>query len=441
MLTNTVNDAPRWSAAKRFSFGIAFTYFVLYQIDAFLGLFGPVLRVMRSPVGARALYRIPWDYLDTWIAVHVFSVDPRILVPFGGGFDAAINYARAGCFLLTAIIVGFVWSATDRRSDYATLYRWLSDFLRFALAITLFFYGVNKVIPVQMLPAHLYTTALIQPFGDKSPAGLLWSFVGYSVPYQMFSGAVEVLASLLLLTRRTLAVGALLALAATVNVAVLDLCYDVSLKLITLNLVAVAVFLAWPALTVIVRLFVLDQRVAPSPVVRSVRPGWFSTAARFTFAVLLAIYAYQTVAAAYTEYRLQVGLPTTTPLYGIYNVEAFRRNGADVPPLTTDDHRWRRIVVESPRVVQVQRMDDSFDQYRAESNPGVMQLKLFRGGPNSNPVGMFTWSASDADHVELDGNLGSDTLQVALTRIDQNKFPLMSMGFRWVQNGRYSDTR
>jgi len=87
-----------------------------------------------------------------------------------------------------------------------------------------------------MLPGHLFTTYLLQPLGDKSPAGLLWAFVGYSVPYQMFAGFTELLASLLLLTRRTLAIGALVALVATVNVAAFNLFYDVDIKLFSLNL-------------------------------------------------------------------------------------------------------------------------------------------------------------------------------------------------------------
>src|SRR5262249_9377730 len=65
------------------------------------------------------------------------------------------------------------------------------------------------------------------PFGNKSPAGLLWAFVGYSVPYQMFSGVVESFGALLLLTRRTVALGALVCLVSTANVVLLNFCYDV----------------------------------------------------------------------------------------------------------------------------------------------------------------------------------------------------------------------
>ena len=334
---------------------------------------------------------------------------------------------------MTAVVTAVVWSATDKRREYVALHQWLSDFLRYALAMSLFFYGVNKVIPVQMLPGRLFTTYLIQPFGDKSPAGLLWAFVGYSVPYQVFSGTAELLGSILLLSRRTAALGALVSLAAVVNVVALNFCYDVDLKLYTSNMLAAAIFLAWPVLSTMVRLFVLQQPVTPHVTVPPSRTGLAATTARVAFALLFAISAYQSVAGAYTEFKLQMGLPAATPLYGIYDVEGFRRNGQEVPPLTNDQRRWKRIVMESPRVVRVQLMDDSLDRYRAEYDRGAARLTLFKGGPNSEPSSVFAWSVSGADHLELNGRAGADMLVLSLKRIDRSRFLLMNRGFHWIQ--------
>jgi len=237
MTAPVADDVPPWNRLKRVAFRIAFAYFVLYHIDeTYLGLLGPIFRVLNAPMGPRAVYRRAWDPIARWIAIHLFSADASLLATMNSNTDSGIHYARVGSFLVAAIVIGAVWSALARRRDYVALDRWLSDFLRFALALSLFPYAVSKVFPVQMLPGHLFTTYLLQPLGDKSPAGLLWAFVGYSVPYQMFAGFTELLASLLLLTRRTLAIGALVALVATVNVAAFNLFYDVDIKLFSLNL-------------------------------------------------------------------------------------------------------------------------------------------------------------------------------------------------------------
>jgi len=88
--------------------------------------------------------------------------------------------------------------------------------------------------------------------------------------------------------------------------------------------------------------------------------------------------------------------------------------------------------METSRSVSVQRMDDSFEHFRAEFTPAATQLKLFSGAQKS-PAAVFTWAAPDATHVELHGTLGEDTLFVSLTPIDRNKFLLMNRGFHWVQ--------
>jgi hypothetical protein len=429
----SADRVPRWSAATRFAFRIALAYLVLYHVEAYLGLLGPVLRALGSPVGARAMYRIPWDHLAMTIGVHVFRMDPSVLVPVNGSTDSAIHYARTACFLLAAVVSGIVWSVLDRRrGEYVNLYGWLFDFLRYALAIDLLFYGVVKIFPVQMLPVRLFTTGLIQPFGDKSPAGLLWAFVGYSIPYQMLSGAAELVSAILLLGRRTVHLGALVAVATVANVVALNFCYDVDLKLYTSNMLVAAVFLAWPASSSLVRLFVLRQRVDPPAIVRPRFAGWPAKLVLTSFVLLFTIYVYQSVKMAYSEFKLQVGFSAATPLYGIYDVEGFRRNGQDVPPLLSDRQRWRRIVMESPRVVRVQLMDDSFERYRAEYNEPLARLTLFKGGEKS-PPSVLVWSWLDADHLELQGDDGAGNIFLSLKRMDRNKFRLIRRGFHWIQ--------
>ena len=54
--------------------------------------------------------------------------------------------------------------------------------------------------------------------------------------------------------------------------------------------------------------------------------------------------------------------------------------------------------METSRSVSVQRMDDSFEHFRAEFTPAATQLKLFSGAQKS-PAAVFTWAAPDATHA------------------------------------------
>ena len=112
--------------------------------------------------------------------------------------------------------------------------------VRFFLCEMLLGYGFAKVFPLQF--AQPSSFRLAQQLGDMSPMGLLWTFMGYSPSYQMFTGAVEVLAGLLLTTRRTTLLGALVALAAMTHVFALNMCFDVPVKLYSFNYLMMAIF-------------------------------------------------------------------------------------------------------------------------------------------------------------------------------------------------------
>lgn len=84
---------------------------------------------------------------------------------------------------------------------------------------------------------------LATPLGDLLPMRLSWLFIGYSSPYQIFSGVMEVFAGSLLLYRRTATLGAFVAAGVFTNVMMLNMCYDIPVKIFSMQLVAVSLFL------------------------------------------------------------------------------------------------------------------------------------------------------------------------------------------------------
>ena len=84
-------------------------------------------------------------------------------------------------------------------------------------------YGVVKIIAAVPQPE---LDRLIQPFGDASPMGLLWTFMGASESYNLFTGTGEVLGGLLLTTRRTTLLGGLVCFGVMSHVAMLNFSYD-----------------------------------------------------------------------------------------------------------------------------------------------------------------------------------------------------------------------
>src|SRR5262249_55489589 len=153
--------------------------------------------------------------------------------------DSTYKYVQVLCFLVIALAVTVAWTILDRkRLQYARLHEGLRIYVRFALSAAMIVYGADKVIPSQFPAPPL--DRLLQPYGDASPMGLVWTFMGASRSYNIFAGAAEMIGGLLLIVRRTTLLGALLSLGALSNVAALNFCYDIPVKLYSSHLLAMA---------------------------------------------------------------------------------------------------------------------------------------------------------------------------------------------------------
>ena len=126
----------------------------------------------------------------------------------------------------------------------------------------MFYYGLAKVIPTQFPPPSLVT--LVEPVGNLSRTDLLWTFIGASTAYQIFTGCAEVLGGILLVVPRTTMLGALICLADMIQVFVLNMTYDFGLKLISFHLILMSLILLAPDFRRLSNLFFLDRAAGPS---------------------------------------------------------------------------------------------------------------------------------------------------------------------------------
>ncbi|MGY0037489.1 hypothetical protein [Pedobacter sp. NJ-S-72] len=101
-------------------------------------------------------------------------------------------------------------------------------------------YGMAKIIKLQFPFPSNYR--MIQAYGDSSPMGLAWTFLGFSKGYNLFMGIAEVM-GILLLFRRTLTIGAIIALMTTANVMAINYFYDVPVKILSTALVLMCIFI------------------------------------------------------------------------------------------------------------------------------------------------------------------------------------------------------
>src|SRR5258706_790692 len=216
-------EAPAWSPLRRGVFRFAFSYLTLYLLLEYLQF----LELIPSGEKVVGWYAKLWNALVPWVGMHVLHVDAPLRVTGSG--DSMFSWVQVLCMLAVSLIAALVWTLLDRKqTQYDRLYGPLKVYVEVGLGLILIEYGGLKVVPSQFPRPPL--SRLLQPFGDASPMGLLWTFMGASVAYTVFAGLAELAGGVLLLFRRTASLGALVAIPVLTNVVVLNFCYDVPVK-------------------------------------------------------------------------------------------------------------------------------------------------------------------------------------------------------------------
>ena len=413
--------SSQWSWAKKLAFRFVFSYLVLYNLPFPLtALYGT------EPLGAP--YDNLWKAVVPWVG-RLLRLRREITVFPNGSGDTTFNYVQLLCFLVLALAVAAVWTALDtRRSDYARLHSWLRIYLRFSLGVTLLSYGAAKLLKSQFPAPFLMT--LVHPIGDSSPMGLLWTFMGVSYAYNVFTGAGEAAAGLLLFARRTTTAGALLAVAVLSHVVVLNFCYDVPVKIFSLHLLAMAAFLLLPDLRPLADFLLRGRPATPVPGGEPFEsPRWNRAAGRLR-TVFVALAVVSTFAGAWKATHEWGDLVPKPPLHGLYDVVEFSRDGQLRPPLVGDRSRWKQLIIDRPQFLTLVLMDEGvrYFDWKADLDRKTFTL-LSR---DAKPVESLLRYQEQGNDLLFEGSLAGEPVRARLRRRDPGTFLLLNRGFHWV---------
>lgn len=407
---------------------------------AYLALFCVATQIITSLFSATQGAEIPdpgtlWPLrpLVVWTAAHVFHVAAPL--SFGGNSasgDCVFGWVLAFCLLIIAAVATVLWSVLDRkRENYAGLQRWMQLFFRFALAGQMINYGMDKVIPLQMPFPSL--TRLLQPFGTFSPMGVLWSSIGAAPAYEIFAGCAEVLGGVLLIVPRTATLGALICLADMIQVFMLNMTYDVPVKLFAFHLILLACFVLAPDLQRLVAVLLLNRATEPrrrAQLFSSIRANRIALVAQVVLGLWLLALNFYTVR---QNWNLFGGGRQYSALYGIWEVTQMSIDGRQRPPLLTDNERWRRAIFDYPQSATLQRMDDSFANYRASINTAEKTLVLTKGA-DKNWKAALSFQRPVQNQLVVEGRMDDHQVHMELQLTDPNKFLLVNRGFHWIQD-------
>lgn len=339
----------------------------------------------------------------------------------GGSGDKLYDYFS--CLLLTILAIPgtFAWAIFDhRKGDYRSFPTWFTWLIALYLGAQMIAYGAIKIVDTQFPP--LTTYRLAEKVGDMSPMGLLWTFMGYSKPYTMFAGSLELLGGILLFFRRTRLIGSLLLLPVLGNVLMLNLSYDVPVKLYSFHLLLMSVVLLAPY-----GRHLWHALVAGSPTGKIEEPTLFkATRSQSIFRVIKLLFLLSVIFysfhQSYSMYRMQPAMATEQG--SDFEVNLFVLRGDTIP---VNYSRWVSIDMRDSTLAFVKYADGSSVPMPVQHpTPKTIQL-----GGADYPY-LFTILPIDDQHELWKGTMGaSDSIQLVVAK-SNTAYSLISRGFHWV---------
>ncbi|MEP7123350.1 MAG: hypothetical protein ABJE95_20660 [Byssovorax sp.] len=409
---------------------VGFRFLFLYLV---LTLLPFPLGCLPGTDGLGKLYDGLWKAVVPWIGAHVVHLSHAVSVEETGSGDTTAAYLQLGCTVVLALVGTALWTAIRRRKgpDSPALAAGLRVYVRYFLAAMLLSYGFAKIFKHQFpFPA---ADRLFTPFSAMSPMGLLWRFMGFSTAYSVFGGLAEALGGALLFFRRTTTLGALIVAAVMLNVFVLNMAYDVPVKLFSFQLLLLAILLLVPDLRRLANVFVLNRPV-PAADLRPLPPLTRSRRAHLAGKAMMILLIPGYLIHEELDTSQNAVDPALAPVIGLYDVASFEKNGTVVPPLLTDPTRWRRVSINAWGFSGI-LMNDERRAFMMTYEATTGKLTLDDGHGNKQDLSL---KATEPGHLLLVGTLGEDRLSVQLQKVDTSTIPISTRGFHWISEYPYN---
>ncbi|AXT19187.1 hypothetical protein D7030_13810 [Flavobacteriaceae bacterium AU392] len=422
-ITNILSTADAtWSKFRRIGFRFSFIYFsfiILFQNNGAYPFFGFIIQK-------------PSEWLQKfgiWFGDHILKIPYIISTGPNGSGDTTYDYIVVSIGFLVAVLGAIIWSVLDRkRTHYTKMYYWLTTGIRYYVGLMLISYGMVKVIQLQFPSPTFYR--LLEPYGESSPMGLAWTFLGFSEGYNMFMGIAEVLAGLLLF-RRTMTFGAVITLMTTMNVMAVNYFFDVPVKILSTHLVIMTLFLLSRDIKKVMLFLVTDKPVEKLTLIKRPQLKKGVNIGLNVFKGAILIYALGFGFFEQLGNKKIYGTDAPKPeLYGVYEVTNYVINGDTIVDYK-DNRLWKNIVFERVGSVQINKMNKQRSFYRTEMDSTTQKVKFFAS--RRNPEDYFDFNYTKTENtLNFNYIYKNDTISGQTKRLDKDDFLLTNRGFNWI---------
>lgn len=277
----------------------------------------------------------------------------------------------------------------------------------YVLSFFLLKYGIDKLLLHQFYTPNPNT--LFTPTGEMTKDILFWTSMGTSKTYNWFMAIIEILPGLLLLHSKTRELGTLIAFGVLLNVFMVNIGFDISVKLFSLYLLINSIYLIQPIMLKLIRFLVAKENTKLTQ-----RSSIFSASPlskRLIKSSLLFLFA------------LEIGLPyfnqtsQKNEFVGAYNVKS---------PEIFLGHSLKRIYIHRENYFIIENIEGKFHDYKSTITGNYLYVIKAKVGFQIHKHESTTEFRIIRDN---------DVKSIKTTQIDLNKLPLMDDDFHWTVEG------
>ncbi len=320
-VTQNISKETSWNIVTKISFRFFFVYL-------FLRIFPFPLYYLGSIIGQDELFSFYFNWLEqlsVWAGKNILNITYEMPVGPNGSGDTTTDYVFQFVSILIATIATLVWSIIDsKRINYEKLSLYFRTYVRYYLVTIMFSYGFSKAFTLQF--SELTNLDLIKTFGNQSPMGLMWNFMEYSDTYTRFSGYAEIIAGVLLLFRQTSMFGALMTIAVMFNIFMMNMSYDIPVKLYSGLYAVMGGYILAPDLKRALNFFILNKNVPPKVFTPYFTKQKLKTSIIVTKVLVVGFLFYTNINRAVEGQKRWGKDSPKSALHGIYEVKEFIKN-------------------------------------------------------------------------------------------------------------------
>ncbi|WP_282075994.1 DoxX family protein [Maribacter aquivivus] len=397
------------------------------------------------------IYPYGFEYINE-IDTNNFSFWKGITIGFGeiflgweynkdillNGLDSKYDFTR---FLLVAVIslIGaLLWVFIDSKikKEYNNKLKiLLQTILRYHIGLTLILYGLSKVFLLQF--GTMDIDSLETPIGEHNGMNLVWAFMSYSKFYGITAGLIEVVGGLLLLFRRTTSLGAFLLLIAMTNVVLMDIGYDVIVKMFAIHLLIMIVVLMWDDLKQLY-VFFLRNRTSTAAIYMPLFEGSKSRNIRYITKGALLLYVFVSFSFDMTERIEQQHSNHYENFTSSHDIEIFVKNGDTIPENKINGNRWNVIRINDlsylPETLMILNEDNTTERYKFTADTLTKKLHLTDLYGDDQTSHELTYKALENKVYIYQGIFKGDSLWMKTSAKTLNDYRLTRNRIRWIRD-------